>query len=134
MKADIGFLERLRQEAPAIVESTTSAEDALSEVVQRARMTSGAELAGKQVSPGRYVEQRLRKKFGLGDQPAKRIALYRQLERIVEDHGEPAERVISEAVAESVSADRPDRYFCAAVKRKLQDRGFTRLAGASAQW
>jgi len=113
---------------------STTIDDIMRRVTVGPKMTTGAAAAEAAATPGRLVEQRLRRKFGLGDCPAKRIALYRQLEKIVEEHGEPAEVCISEAVAESINAHRPDRYFCAAVKRKLQDRGFTRSSTSEAQW
>lgn len=100
----------------------------------RSGVTKGAEIAEKQAEIVPTVEQRLRRKFGLGDQPAKRIALYKQLQAIVDRHGRDAEDVIGEAVAESVGTNHPDRYFCKSIKLKMRERGFSGAASTSAEW
>jgi hypothetical protein len=59
--------------------------------------------------------------LGLGTNPAKRLALYRQLERLVEKHGDRAYQVIAESIAQAVDMDVPDRYFCKTVVAKFKD-------------
>lgn len=74
------------------------------------------------------IQARLAKRFGLGDKPASRQKLYKWLADLADQHGEPVLRAISIAVAQSVSAERPDRYFCATVKRLICE---AKLASAS---
>jgi len=69
------------------------------------------------------ILQRLERKFGLGDQPGTRRRLYQRLQTIVEQHGEMALKVISETVAESGHARKPDRWFVRSVKLRLQEAG-----------
>jgi len=80
------------------------------------------------------VTARLRAKFGLGDQPAKRLALYAAIEALADIHGRDIMDLVSEAVAEAMTARRPDRYFCSAVKSKLKERGYTAATRGSADW
>lgn len=81
-------------------------------------------------SAERSIEERLTLKFGLGADPAKRRKLYQRLERMVDREGDRVLRLISEAVAQSVGARDPGRYFCRAVTGKLRDSGLS-LTGAT---
>jgi hypothetical protein len=67
------------------------------------------------------VIDRLRRKYGLGANPAKRMAFYQRVQEIVDKHGDPAYEAVSEAVAQSVGKLHPDRYFCKAVANKLKE-------------
>lgn len=68
---------------------------------------------------GSLVE-RLTRRFGLGAQPLKRQALYARLQALVDARPE-IEALVKEAAAQAASARAPDRYFCAAVTRKLRE-------------
>ena len=91
-----------------------------------------AAAARAQAEPVPTVAARLEKKFGLGDDPARRRRLYQQLEKLVERYNDEARALISEAVMESATARAPARYFCRAIKLKLRDAGLT--GGSSADW
>lgn len=69
------------------------------------------------------VMDRLVRRFGWGGKRSARETLYRTLAKLVQLHGHPAMDAISEAAAQAASANRPDRYFCSAVTRKLAERG-----------
>jgi hypothetical protein len=126
--ADLERLRRIQAEHHAAqaknstgIEGITSAFD---EVITAA--TSGAE--------SKTVTERLKRKFGLGQQPAKRLKLYAQIEAVVKLHGEAAMTVVSECVAEAVNGRAPDRLFCFVVKRRLIERGFLSEGGGDASW
>jgi hypothetical protein len=70
---------------------------------------------------GTNIIDRLRRKYGLGANPSKRMAFYKRLQEIVDKHGDPAYQAISEAVAQAVGKLHPDRYFSKAVVNKLKD-------------
>ncbi len=80
-----------------------------------------------------HVVERLISKFGTGQQPKLRQALYERLSREAELNGEPVLRIISECVLASESATYKDRYFCAAVTRRLREAGFFK-GGQTVQW
>lgn len=87
----------------------------------------GAALAERMAAPvdnGLGVAERLVRKFGYGQAPAKRRELYRRLEALAALKGDEVLEVISEAVAEAVGARMPDRYFCRAVVVKLREHGY----------
>jgi len=69
------------------------------------------------------VAERLEIRFGLGSNPALRKALYLRLERIVDEQGERACRVIAEAAVDAQGKREPGRYFCRAVMARLYERG-----------
>lgn len=66
---------------------------------------------------------RLARKVGFGDMPAKRKALFSRLVKLHRVHGERVELAIAEAWASSCGARHRDRYFCVAVCRKLAEAG-----------
>jgi len=74
------------------------------------------------------IQERLQRKFGDGEKPVSRRKLYKWLADLADQHGEPVLIVISTAVAQSVSARRPDRYFCSVVKRLICE---AKIASAS---
>lgn len=81
------------------------------------------------------VAARLQRKFGLGDQPKKRMMLFRRLEQMVERHGDLVVDLISEAVACSVGKEHPGRYFARAIVLKLNEKGLYNGKGdGNASW
>lgn len=80
------------------------------------------------------VAERLQRKFQLGDRPATRAKLFRQLEKLVEEHGAAVEDVISSAVAAACGARSPGRYFCKCVVAKLREAGFGAAHGGDPSW
>lgn len=111
---------------------TAEVDDAVQFEDVKARMLARA---SARATDEHRVQARLAKRFGLGDKPLSRQKLYKWLADLADQHGEPVLRAISIAVAQSVSADRPDRYFCATVKRLICEAN---LASASSpegsQW
>jgi len=91
-----------------------------------------AESANGKASADHIVE-RLVRKFGDGHKPQLRRALFERLSREVELSGEPVLRIISECVLASESATYKDRYFCAAVTRRLREAGYLK-GSQSVQW
>jgi hypothetical protein len=75
-------------------------------------------------APGQSLVQRLRSKYGLGNNPAKRMALYRKIERLVEQHGDRAYQVVAEANAQAHGLQYADRYFCKTVVCKFKELGW----------
>ncbi len=67
------------------------------------------------------VVDRLKRKFGLGDRPKVRLALYKWLAALADEHGEPVLKAISVAVGQAVSARSPGRYFSSTVVRILRE-------------
>jgi|SRR5215470_12416081 len=68
--------------------------------------------------------ERLTRRFGLGDRPARRKALYARLDALVAgDEDGPVMRVIRAAAAASSGARKPGHYFAAAVCGMLRDLG-----------
>jgi hypothetical protein len=81
------------------------------------------------------IQQRLERKFGLGDKPVSRRKLYKWLADLADEHGEPVLVVVSTAVAQAVSARNPDRYFCAVVKRLISEAKIASIRGPEeAKW
>jgi hypothetical protein len=80
---------------------------------------------------GVSVSDRLKRKFGLGQKPDRRQALYFRLEALAHTHGDKVLVLISTAVAQAAGANDPGRYFSAAVVRMLREAG---LAGGEASW
>lgn len=84
---------------------------------------------------GARVVERLKRRFGLGADPKKRLALYRRLERLHEVHGDLVLELISEAVAQAVAARAPGNYFCRAILAKLREaRLFAGVERGSELW
>ena len=82
------------------------------------------------------VEERLTRKFGLGDAPDKRRKLYRKLQALAARHGETVLTLISEAVASSVGTRAPGKYFSKAIAAKLATARLdgTGTEGGDASW
>lgn len=68
----------------------------------------------------RTVAKRLETMFGLGDNAMLRRKVYQKIQRAAIDHGPDCYDVIKLAVAAAQTADRPDRYFVAAITRELK--------------
>lgn len=66
------------------------------------------------------IAERLELRFGVGDDPEKRRALYRRLQRLCESRGKEAELWIYEAADKASDARDPGRYFSAAIVRMLR--------------
>lgn len=75
------------------------------------------------------VRFRLQRKFGLGDRPAIREALYHKLEKLVDLHGDNVLELISQAVAQSCGKRSPGRYFASAICKMLKDSGYSHNPG-----
>ena len=69
------------------------------------------------------LAERLAKRVGYGDNPAKRKALFSRLQRLWSMHREAVEQLVAEAWAQAASARRRDRYFCKAICAKLAESG-----------
>lgn len=109
-------------------------DEALERLLERSRsVEAGTAGSRPDLFPGTIV-QRLKKKFGLGEQPDKRLALYEHLEKLHRRHPEEVERIISEAVVGATSANKPARYFCVAVKKKIVAAGLTLGDPSEATW
>lgn len=66
------------------------------------------------------IAARLEERFGLGEDPGKRRALYKRLQRLAEQRGKEAELWIYEAADKAGDARDPGRYFSAAIVRMLR--------------
>jgi len=79
--------------------------------------------------PDLSVIGRLRRRFGLGDDPKRRMLLYQRLQVLVDRHGEPVLQLISEAAAGAVGknnkAGGEGRWFSKAICAKLAEAGIT---------
>lgn len=73
---------------------------------------------------GVSIADRLVRKFGLGEEPRKRRELYRRLQRLIELKGDRVYDIVSGCVADAVGAKRADRWFAAAVVRRLREAGY----------
>lgn len=69
------------------------------------------------------LQDKLMRRFGPGDKPMIRRALYERLGRIVEEYGDAALHVIATAAADAVGRRNNGRYFAFVVMRRLVDRG-----------
>jgi len=68
----------------------------------------------------RTVAKRLEALFGLGEHPLLRRKVYQKIQRAAIEHGPECYDVIRLAVSAAQAADKPDRYFVAAVTRELK--------------
>jgi len=71
--------------------------------------------------PDLSVVGRLRRRFGLGDDPKRRMLLYQRLDRLVQLHGELVLQLISEAAAGAVGKEKEGRWFARAICAKLAE-------------
>lgn len=74
--------------------------------------------------------ERLVRKVGLGQMPAKRKALFQRLVKLHRVDPDRIELIIADAWASSCGARIRDRYFCVAVCRKLAESGMAGGEGA----
>ena len=77
------------------------------------------------------LAERLAKRVGYGDNPAKRKALFSRLQKLWLAHREAVEQLVAEAWAQAASARRRDRYFCKAICAKLAESGLELGRGAA---
>lgn len=70
--------------------------------------------------PSKSWYDRLVERFGLGEDPKKREALYRRIQRLCLAKGKEVELWVYEAAEKAGGAEQPDRYFCAAITRMLR--------------
>jgi len=66
------------------------------------------------------VAKRLEQIFGVGDNPQLRRKVYQNIQRAAIMYGEECYDVIKLAVSHAQTADKPDRYFVAAITRELK--------------
>ncbi len=76
-----------------------------------------------QASPAPKLAQRLIEAFGLGDDDARRLALYVRLELMVERLGWRVEVLIQEAAMMSEGRRDAGRYFARSIVLKLRESG-----------
>jgi len=67
--------------------------------------------------------ERMKRRFGLGDDPQKRLKFYEQVVNIVSSRGQLALDLVNKAAAQAVSARQPGRYFASLVKILFAERG-----------
>lgn len=96
-------------------------------------LENGAQPKSPNEKGANHLVDRLIRKFGSGAKPQLRSALYERLSREVDLGGEDVMRIISECVLASESATYKDRYFCAAVTRRLREAGFLK-GSQKVQW
>ena len=118
---DVGELKNRISNAEKPVE-TASGWDAQAHVK---RLVADLGEGGEAARGERSIVARLRKKFGLGDAPRKRMALYLRIEQLAGIFGDPVFDAVSECVAQSVGKEQPGRYFAKSIALKLTERGFT---------
>lgn len=68
------------------------------------------------------IVERLERRFGLGDRPDLARKLYAQVQTWVDEGGEERYRLVSEVVAQAVSARSPGRYARATLARLIRPR------------
>ncbi len=68
------------------------------------------------------IAERLETRFGLGDKPTLRRALYQRLADLVDEEGDRAYLVIAEVADDAARADKPGNYFAWVVIRRLMER------------
>jgi len=76
-----------------------------------------------------HIVERLSKRFGSGANPRIRQSLYRRLGLLCQLHGQPVYQEICSVAAAATSCTRPDRYFCAAITRRLRELGYLSNGG-----
>lgn len=64
----------------------------------------------------------LKRTYGYGSDPTVRMKLYKYVAEQVELHGEPAWKIVRELMQAATTRHHPDRWFCAAVARRLQEK------------
>lgn len=79
------------------------------------------EAAAKPPTVDLGLAERLKKRFGLGEDPRKRAVLYRRLETLFIQHGQIVWTLCAEAAAQANGTNNPGRYFCKAILGKLRD-------------
>lgn len=73
----------------------------------------------------RDIADRLQKQFGLGDKAQLRRIFYERCQLAVDRFGDAAYSQIVQAAIDAKKATCPARFFCAAVKARLELRGLS---------
>jgi len=71
-----------------------------------------------------HIVERLAKRFGSGGNPRVRSMLYRRLATLCQTAGEEVYEEVCSVASAATSASKPDRYFCAAITRRLREMGY----------
>ncbi len=101
-----------------IVDSTTTREEILANETARDLVKE----IERENSRYQDIEGRLHRRFGYGDRPEVRKRFYRKLQQACDKYGAEAYEQLTEAARDAASAANPGRFFCAAVKSRLQVR------------
>lgn len=64
----------------------------------------------------------LKRTYGYGSDATVRMKLYKYVAEQVELHGEPAWKIVREVMQAAASRRCPDRWFCAAVAKRLAEK------------
>jgi hypothetical protein len=70
-----------------------------------------------------HLLERMKRRFGMGDDPTRRQKFYESVVKIVSERGQVALDCVNQAAAQAVSARQPGRYFAALVKCLFAERG-----------
>jgi len=76
---------------------------------------------------GNGIAERLERRFGLGGNGELRRALYRRLERLADEGGEPVYRLIAVAACDADGKADPGRWFAKVVCLRLHESGLLRV-------
>lgn len=71
-----------------------------------------------------HIVERLSRRFGNGSNPKIRQALYRRIAVLCQIKGEEVYKEVCQIAASATSCQKPDRYFCAAISRRLREMGY----------
>lgn len=69
------------------------------------------------------ISERLVRRFGLGSNPELRRALYRRLEMMVVEQGEPMYRIVATAAGDADGKQDPGRWFAKVVCIRIRESG-----------
>lgn len=78
----------------------------------------------EEIFPWHNLAARLHKKFGGGDAPATRRALFSKLERLCDQHGTPVYRHVKACASTALDKREPSHWFCRSVVCRLKDCGY----------
>jgi len=71
------------------------------------------------------ILSKLTTRFGPGEDPRRRGFLYHRICTLIEEHGDPAYKVLCEVAAEAAGKEHPAKYFTFSIVRRMSERGFT---------
>lgn len=69
------------------------------------------------------VSGRLERRFGLGGNSELRRALYRRLELLIDEQGEPMYRLVATVASEASGKEDPGRWFAKVVCIRIRESG-----------